>query len=69
MEVNTETPKIQLLTPGLLLFMLAMVLANMGGHMYGPLEALYLKELGAGISQIGLFYTLSQIIPDRKSVV
>jgi MFS family permease len=31
--------------------------------MYGPLEALYLKELGAGIAQIGLFYTLSQVIP------
>lgn len=55
--------KAPLLTPLLLLFMLAMILANMGGSMYGPLEALYLKELGAGISQIGLFYTLSQIIP------
>jgi MFS family permease len=40
-----------------------MILANLGGNMYGPLEALYLKELGAGIGQIGLFYTLSQIIP------
>ncbi|MCU0489413.1 MAG: MFS transporter [Anaerolineales bacterium] len=61
-----ETPAIKkatLLTPLLLLFMLAMILANMGGSMYGPLEALYLKDLGAGISQIGLFYTLSQIIP------
>jgi MFS family permease len=52
-----------LLTPLLLLFMLAMILANLGGNMYAPLEALYLKELGAGIGQIGLFYTLSQIIP------
>ncbi len=55
--------KAPLLTPLLLLFMVAMILANMGGSMYGPLEALYLKELGAGIGQIGLFYTLSQIIP------
>jgi MFS family permease len=47
----------------LLLFMLAMILANMGSNMYGPLEALYLKDLGAGIAQIGLFYTISQIIP------
>jgi len=61
---GSTTPKNgRLLTPFLLLFMLAMILANLGGHMYGPLEALYLKELGAGISQIGLFYTLSQIIP------
>jgi MFS family permease len=51
------------LTPYLLLFMLAMILANMGGNMYQPLEALYLKDLGAGIGQIGLFYTISQIIP------
>jgi MFS family permease len=55
--------KTKLLTPLLLLFMLAMILANMGGNMYGPLEALYLKELGAGIGQIGLFYTISQIVP------
>lgn len=47
----------------MLLFMAAMILANLGGSMYGPLEALYLKQLGAGIGQIGLFYTLSQIIP------
>lgn len=57
------TKKAPLLTPLLLMFMFAMILANLGGNMYGPLEALYLKQLGAGISQIGLFYTLSQIIP------
>jgi len=61
--INPPTKKAPLLTPLLLLFMLAMILANTGGNMYGPLEALYLKELGAGIGQIGLFYTLSQIIP------
>jgi len=59
----TTTTKTALLTPILLLFMLAMILANTGGSMYGPLEALYLKELGAGITQIGLFYTISQIVP------
>lgn len=60
---ETLTKKAPLLTPLLLLFMVAMILANLGGNMYGPLEALYLKKLGAGIEQIGLFYTLSQIIP------
>src|SRR5690606_17555097 len=59
----TTSSKSALLTPMLLLFMLAMILANTGGSMYGPLEALYLKELGAGITQIGLFYTISQIVP------
>ncbi len=60
---NETVQKTKLLTPLLLTFMIAMILANLGGNMYGPLEALYLKELGAGIGQIGLFYTLSQIIP------
>jgi MFS family permease len=31
--------------------------------MYGPLESLYLKELGATIGQIGLFFTLASIVP------
>ena len=52
-----------LLTPLLLIFMFAMILANLGGNMFYPLEALYLKDLGAEIAQIGLFYTISQIIP------
>jgi MFS family permease len=63
MTTDNINQKTALLTPMLLLFMLAMILANMGGNMYGPLEALYLKELGAGIGQIGLFYTISQVIP------
>jgi MFS family permease len=63
MTADTSSQKAPLLTPLLLLFMLAMILANMGSNMYGPLEALYLKDLGAGIGQIGLFYTISQIIP------
>ncbi|HWQ83015.1 MAG TPA: MFS transporter [Anaerolineales bacterium] len=63
MTVVSTAPKTRLLTPLLLLFMLAMILANLGGNMYGPLEALYLQDLGATVGQIGLFYTLSQIIP------
>jgi MFS family permease len=63
MTSDAANKKAPLLTPLLLLFMLAMILANLGGNMYGPLEALYLKQLGAGIGQIGLFYTLGQIIP------
>jgi MFS family permease len=52
-----------LLNKTLLLFMLAMILANMGGEMYGMLLPLYLKELNASVVQIGLFFTISQIIP------
>ena len=43
--------------------MVAMVLANTGGSMCGPLLPLYLKSLDARVVQIGLFFTLSQIIP------
>jgi MFS family permease len=52
-----------LISRKMLLFMVAMVLANTGGNMYGPLLPLYLKSLNASVVQIGLFFTLSQIIP------
>lgn len=52
-----------LLNRNLSLFMFAMVLANMGGNMYGPLLPLYLKSLNASVVQVGLFFTLSQIVP------
>lgn len=43
--------------------MIAMVLANTAGNMYLPLLPLYLKSLNASVLQVGLFFTLSQIIP------
>jgi DHA1 family tetracycline resistance protein-like MFS transporter len=52
-----------LLTNLLLIFMVAMVLANISGNMIDPLLPLYLKELDASVVQVGLFFTLSQIIP------
>jgi len=59
-----ETIKKKPLLSGLLiLFLTAMIFANIGGSMYGPLMPLYLKDLDASITQIGLFFTLSQIVP------
>lgn len=58
-----STSKQPLLNNTLKLFMLAMVLANIAGNMYGMLLPLYLKDLGANIMQVGLFFTLSRIIP------
>lgn len=55
--------KAPLLNAKLRWFMLAMVLANMGGSMYGPLLPLYLKQLDASIIQVGLFFTLLHIFP------
>ncbi len=59
----TQAKKQPLLNGFLLLFLFAMILANMGGNMYGPLMSLYIKDLGASVEQIGLFFTLSAIIP------
>ncbi len=58
-----NTHKTRLLNNQLLLFMGAMILANMGGNMYGPLLPLYLKSLNASVVQVGLFFTLAQVIP------
>ncbi len=59
---NRATPA-PLLNRMLILFMVAMVLANIGGNMYGPLLPLYLKDLNANVVQVGLFFTLSSILP------
>lgn len=64
MDITKEAVKREpLLNKMLLLFMVAMILANLGGEMYGMLLPLYLKELNASVVQIGLFFTISQIIP------
>jgi MFS family permease len=55
--------KAPLLNNMLRMFMVAMILANIGGNMYGPLLPLYLKDLNASVLQVGLFFTLSQIVP------
>ena len=64
MDVSSDLQKkIRILTPTLIVFMVAMIFANLGGGMYGSLESLYLEQLGASVTTIGLFYTLSQIVP------
>lgn len=52
-----------ILTRTILVFLLAMVLANIAGNMYGGILPLYLKSMGASVAQIGLFFTLFQILP------
>jgi len=59
----TEIRKGPLLSGLLILFLTAMIFANIGGNMYDGLLPLYLKDLHASIPQIGLFFTLSQIVP------
>jgi MFS family permease len=52
-----------LLSPVLRLFLVTMILANVAGAMYGGFLPLYLKSLGADIAQIGVFFTIAQIVP------
>ncbi len=64
MEATAAQLKKQPVLSGvLILFLVAMIFANIGGNMYGPLMPLYLRELKATVPQIGLFFTLSQIVP------
>lgn len=64
MQLQSENQKKEPLLNNLLkLFMFAMVLANIAGNMYGSLLPLYLKDLNASVVQVGLFFTLSRIIP------
>lgn len=62
-QMVVKARKKPLLSGLILLFLLAMILANMGGQMYGPLMSIYIRKLGASVPQIGLFFTLSSIIP------
>ncbi|GAB4397715.1 MAG: MFS transporter [Anaerolineales bacterium] len=62
-QTPAQTATKPLLSPLLLLFLLAMIFANLGGNMYGALLPLYLQDLGASVTQVGLFFTISQIIP------
>jgi MFS family permease len=61
--VQPRTQAAPLLNRMLILFMVAMVLANTAGNMYGALLPLYLKSLNASVVQVGLFFTLSQVVP------
>lgn len=61
--VRGKSNQAPLLNNTLKLFMLAMVLANIASTMYMIMLPLYLKELNASVVQVGLFFTVSRIIP------
>ncbi len=63
-EADTDgAPRPRLISPLLWMFLLGMILANVSGMMFYPLLALYLRELDAGVEEVGLFFTLSMIAP------
>lgn len=52
-----------LLNTNLRWFLVAMILANIAGQMAYSLLSIYLVELGASISQVGLVFTLAALVP------
>ena len=67
METTKTLPqaakKTRILSNTLIVFMVAMVFANIAGEMYMTMLPLYLKHLGASVMQVGIFFTVSQIVP------
>lgn len=51
-----------LLTPILRWFLLAVILANISSNMINLMTPIYLTELGASISQVGLVFTISSMV-------
>ena len=58
---NKQKPR--LITPVLAKFMAAMVLANVAGSMQRMMLPLFVSELGASVAQVGLVFTLANIVP------
>ncbi len=65
----TKPVRTPLLNGTLKMFLLAMILANVSSQMYAPILPLYLKSLDASVVQVGLFFTLSQIIPLALQII
>ena len=67
METIETMPKVasrtRILSNTLIVFMVAMVFANIAAEMYMTMLPLYIKHLGADIMQVGVFFTVSQIVP------
>lgn len=50
-------------------FLLAMVLANIAGQMGYSMLSLYLLELGADVTQVGLVFTLASLVPTGLQIL
>ena len=62
--MNTSNPKKRLITPGLVWFLITMILANFASRMAFVLLPVYInEELGASMRQVGLVFFLANIVP------
>lgn len=60
---RTEAKKQPLLSPILKLFMFTMILANISSTMSFGFLALYMKDLGATVADVGFVYTVASLVP------
>jgi MFS family permease len=60
---QTERKKEPLLSPILKLFMFTMILANISSTMSFGFLALYMKDLGASVADVGFVYTVTSLVP------
>jgi len=58
----TEEKNKPLLSPLMRWFMFAMVMANIAGSMFPMLLPIYLTDLGASVTQVGLVFTLTSVV-------
>jgi MFS family permease len=58
-----------LISTNLRWFLLGMILANIAGQMAYSMLSLYLVELGASVSQIGLAFTVASLVPIALQLV
>lgn len=63
-----ETKPRSLLNVNLRWFLLAMILANIAGQMAYSLLSLYLVDLGASVSQVGLVFTVASLVPTALQI-
>jgi MFS family permease len=43
--------------------LVTMIVANIGSGIFAPFMALYVKDLGASVTQVGLYFTLMAVAP------
>ena len=55
--------KTQIITRPLMVFLGAMILANIGHQMNQQMMPLYVQSLGANVQQVGLFFTITSVMP------
>ncbi|HAV21125.1 MAG: MFS transporter [Bacillota bacterium] len=66
---EAEKKSAPLLSRTLIMFLVGMILANIASRMDRPMIPLYVESLGASVQQVGLFFTVTSIVPLAFQIV